>query len=109
MIYFGDKWSKAVQLRFDGQTMSGISEALQDKAIFAHVPTYGVKVFNRDTGQEIPVDESSLPAPTHEFIVQLKPWLNSASRQRKRPDASASQMRSTTYGTRNTPFTSGII
>ena len=73
MIYFGDKWSKAVQLRFDGQTMSGISEALQDKAIFAHVPTYGVKVFNRDTGQEIPVDESSLPAPTHEFIAQLKP------------------------------------
>ena len=83
MIYFGDKWSKAVQLRFDGQMMSGIGEALQDKAVFAHVPTYGVKVFNRDTGQEIPVDESTLPAPTHEFIAQLKPLVKQRQMERE--------------------------
>ena len=63
--------------------MSGIGEALQDKAVFAHVPTYGVKVFNRDTGQEIPVDESTLPAPTHEFIAQLKPLVKQRQMERE--------------------------
>ncbi|MBK4713992.1 T6SS phospholipase effector Tle1-like catalytic domain-containing protein [Tenebrionibacter intestinalis] len=82
MIYFGDKWNKAVQLRFDGQTMPGISEALQDKAVFAHVPTYGVKVFHRETGQEIAVDESSLPAPTHEFIAQIIPLVKQRRQER---------------------------
>lgn len=83
MIYFGDKWNKAVQLRFDGQTMPGINEKYWDKAVFAHVPTYGVKVFHRDTGQEIPVDESSLPAPTHEFIAEIKPLVKQHQRERE--------------------------
>ncbi|MCT4713461.1 DUF2235 domain-containing protein [Enterobacteriaceae bacterium H18W14] len=73
MIYFGDKWNKAVRLRFDGKTMHGIREELQGMAVFAHVPTYGVKVYNRQTGQEIPVDETSLPAPTYELIAALRP------------------------------------
>lgn len=83
MIYFGDKWSKAVQLRFDGKTMPGISASLQEKAVFAHVPTYGVKVFNRETGQEIPVDENSLPAATHELIAELRPIVKLRQQERE--------------------------
>ncbi|OAT33220.1 T6SS phospholipase effector Tle1-like catalytic domain-containing protein [Proteus myxofaciens] len=73
MIYFGSKWNKAVQLRFDGDHILGVEKHLQDMAVFAHHPTYGVKVYHRTTGQEISVDDGQLPALTHNFIHQLKP------------------------------------
>nr|ELR5199671.1 DUF2235 domain-containing protein [Providencia rettgeri] len=73
MIYFGNKWNKAVQLRFDGDHVLGVEKHLQDMAVFAHHPTYGVKIYHRTTGQEIPVNDSQLPPSTHEFIAQLKP------------------------------------
>ncbi|MDD9341143.1 MAG: DUF2235 domain-containing protein [Providencia heimbachae] len=73
MIYFGNKWNKAVQLRFNGNDVIGVEKHLQGKAVFAHHPTYGVKTYDRITGQEIPVNDSQLPGSTHEFIAQLKP------------------------------------
>ncbi|WP_272687123.1 T6SS phospholipase effector Tle1-like catalytic domain-containing protein [Providencia sp. PROV149] len=73
MIYFGDKWNKAVLLRFDGNYLMGVDKNLQKHAVFAHHPTYGVKIYHRQTGQEIIVNENELPASTHEFIAQLKP------------------------------------
>lgn len=83
MIYFGDKWNKAVRLSYDGKTMAGISEELQEMAVFAHDPTYGVKVYHRQTGLEIPVDENSLPAPTHELIEQLRPVVKQQREERQ--------------------------
>ena len=83
MIYFGDKWNKAVRLHFDGKAILGISDELQDSAVFAHDPTYGIKIYNRDTGQEIPVDERSLPAPTHELITELRPVVQLRSQERE--------------------------
>lgn len=73
MIYFGNKWNKAVQLRFDGDHIFGVEKHRQDMAVFAHHPTYGVKVYHRMTGQEIPVDESQISPSTHEFMAQLSP------------------------------------
>ncbi|WBA59063.1 hypothetical protein O7C57_01575 [Providencia sp. 21OH12SH02B-Prov] len=73
MIYFGDKWNKAVLLRFDGNYLMGVDKNLQKHAVFTHHPTYGVKIYHRQTGQEIIVNENELPASTHEFIAQLKP------------------------------------
>ncbi|SNY79172.1 DUF2235 domain-containing protein [Enterobacter sp. CC120223-11] len=83
MIYFGDKWNKAVRLRFDGKSMPGISETLQENAVFAHVPTYGVKVYHRETGREIPVDENKLPAPTHELVAELRLIIKQQQQERE--------------------------
>lgn len=75
MMYFGEKWNKAVQLRFDRKTMLGINAALQNQAVFAHDPTYGVKVYHRETGQEIAVDKSGLPDFTHNIVEQIRPLI----------------------------------
>ncbi|MET4863214.1 DUF2235 domain-containing protein [Morganella psychrotolerans] len=96
MIYFGNKWNKAVQLHFDGSVL-GVEQRLQDMAVFAHHPTYGVKVYHRMTGQEIPVDESQLPASTHEFITQLKPLV--AQRKQDRVTEIYANLRAIVDGT----------
>ena len=83
MIYFGNKWNKAVQLRFNGDYVIGIEKHLQDKAVFAHHPTYGVKVYHRTTGQELPINESQLPPSTHNFIAELKPLVEQRKNDRE--------------------------
>nr|WP_323868480.1 hypothetical protein [Xenorhabdus sp. M] len=74
MIYFGDKWNKAVQLVSNRENIYGFTGQAQQYA-FIHKPTIGIKFIHKQTGEVYPINENERPTPTNNLIDQLKPFV----------------------------------
>ncbi|CDL82740.1 T6SS phospholipase effector Tle1-like catalytic domain-containing protein [Xenorhabdus szentirmaii] len=74
MIYFGDKWNKAVQLVSNRENIYGFTGQAQQYA-FIHQPTIGIKFIHKQIGEVYPINENERPTPTNNLIDQLKPFV----------------------------------
>lgn len=69
MIYFGDHWNKSLKLIPREKTM-GIPVAPSTALAFYYLPTYGLRLYNQHTNQEVPFDESRFP-PASNRVIEL--------------------------------------
>ncbi|WP_374446655.1 hypothetical protein [Providencia sp.] len=69
MIYFGDHWNKSLKLIAREKTM-GIPVAPSAALAFYYLPTYGLRLYNQHTNQEVPFDESHFP-PASNRVIEL--------------------------------------
>ncbi|EML1935351.1 hypothetical protein JAG76_001130 [Providencia stuartii] len=90
MIYFGDHWNKSLKLITPQQTM-GIPVTLTSALAFYYIPTYGVRLYNQQTKQEVPFDDSHFPPASNKVIVLIREIIKKRQEQAYRN--TAEQMR----------------
>ncbi|MCL0002656.1 DUF2235 domain-containing protein [Providencia rettgeri] len=90
MIYFGDHWNKSLKIITQEQT-TGIPVTLTSALAFYYIPTYGIRLYNQKTNQEVPFDDSRFPPASNKIIVFIREIIKKRQEQAYRN--TAEQMR----------------
>lgn len=71
MIYFGEHWNKSMQLISNNGFIYGIKN-IEKIYYFYYLPTYGLKILIKETGEDVEIKNNERPTPTNSILYQIK-------------------------------------